>query len=742
MVSTRQMSTTLAAPTTGPSNDEVINYSIQTTATTSTTTTARYTSVISTRHSNSQSFSPSTTSASPIFLLDLPIEILDKIFSYVGYKKLGQLRVVSKQMNQIGGTILNSTFQKLQTQMLNRFQTVKAKMPRRESARRNHPLACECDIIETCHMRLSLLQMTFGKHIERKHCCFFPGGILDEVYNVLNYIRTTPKLERPYRVTDELFDLSTMAMEYFKEHIEPNLPEIAYFNKDFFGSSSKCKQTYSLKAISDISESCSSSSSPPQSNMVLRKGIRKIKQGMKMYNNQLTVLRSELRNCKRKSSEQGKQIAEQQKLLADQQKQTLEYANRLDENDKKNEEMSRKFSTLLQELNKCKTELQYWRSKSPAIQVCNSCGHKITPVIAPDDFQALINQGVKPEDIISIDDVEDSDTSSNNALCDSDLDTSTGTPTNAETVQQHNSTEGVASSNNMTSNQSTNVFVFPDETTTAKLLAVNSIKNLKRNYDGTSVVSLTSSAPPSTSTVTTISNNAFNQLNSKGCLKESSNFSNSTSNNSNSNNLAQTSFMESIENYSNSQLHHRYHYHHHHQQHSEQQKSQQKQQNQQLQRQCSQPQQQQQSSQKTQHPQQNQFNQKHNSDESSAFCSIDTNANKLSTASIGTETAISSKSAITSTVTNVEQLISAGSANVKNSLKSIPTINPSTFYPSSISAFNESTLATELQNSSANSVCSPNSGSNITQVITNAETISAGQENKKRRVQKSGKRKI
>lgn len=88
--------------------------------------------------------------------------------------------------------------------------------------------------------------------------------------------------------------------------------------------------------------------SPPQSNMVLRKGIRKIKQGMKRYNNQLTVLRNDLRFCKRKSTEQAKHIGEMQKLLAETQKQVLEYAARLDENDKKNEEMSMKISTLLQ----------------------------------------------------------------------------------------------------------------------------------------------------------------------------------------------------------------------------------------------------------------------------------------------------------------------------------------------------------------------------------------------------------
>lgn len=135
----------------------------------------------------------------------------------------------------------------------------------------------------------------------------------------------------------------------------------------------------------------------PQSNMVLRKRIRKIKQGMKRYNSQLSSLRQDLRLCKRKTAEQQKQISEQQKQLAEQQKQTLEYATRLDEYDKKNEEISRKFSTLLQELNKCKTELQYWRSKSPATPpFCNSCGNLI--VTPNEDLMALMNQGVLPEE--------------------------------------------------------------------------------------------------------------------------------------------------------------------------------------------------------------------------------------------------------------------------------------------------------------------------------------------------------
>lgn len=141
------------------------------------------------------------------------------------------------------------------------------------------------------------------------------------------------------------------------------------------------------------------------------------------YNNQLTVLRNELRSCKKKATEQSKQIAEQQKLITDQQKQTIDYASRLDENDKKNEEISRKFSTLLQvsqmrscggwtylstpfywfpqELNKCKTELQYWRSKSPATSsiMCSSCGNMVVhPLLVPSENTETLDPRVDWDD--------------------------------------------------------------------------------------------------------------------------------------------------------------------------------------------------------------------------------------------------------------------------------------------------------------------------------------------------------
>ncbi|GBP62952.1 F-box only protein 28 [Eumeta japonica] len=300
------------------------------------------------QHSNSSASNNSTalvpvqsSRQSVVTILDLPIEVFDKIFRYIGYKAVSELR-----------------------------------------------------------------------------------AILDEVYTVLVYLRSTNKLARPYKVTDELFDLTTMAMEYFKEHIEPNLPEITYFGTDFFditsafspGDSSKSYMcldspppggfetsaqpagggTGNERRVSALNylmeESLPPSPPPPQSNMVLRKRIHRIKQGMKKYNDQLSALRSDLRSCKRKTALQQKQIAEQQKQIAEQQKQTMDYTTRLDDYDKKNEETSRKFQTLLQELNKCKTELQYWRSRSPAMPpLCVECGAALAvSPLAPPPQHALL----------------------------------------------------------------------------------------------------------------------------------------------------------------------------------------------------------------------------------------------------------------------------------------------------------------------------------------------------------------
>lgn len=337
-------------------------------------------------------------------LVELPAELLVKILEYIPFKEHSNTRLVCRRMNEIAAGRLNSIFQQLQNKMLNRFQHIKAQMPRRESARRNHPLARECDIVETLHMRLTLLQMTFGKHIERKHICFFPGEILDEVYRILTYIKSThPPLGRTYKVTDELFDLSTMAMEYFKDNIEPSLPDLTYIGSDFldftppFSPLKKISKTGGMDSpissrASAVGSSCSEppisyshfgmeydeedmigegiGKAPPQSNMVLRKRIKRIRAGMKKYNTQLDEVKRELKSCKSKMDGQTKQVAE--------------YTSRLDEYDKKLDENSRKFGTVLAELNKCKTELQFYRSRAHLHQ-CQNCGSSLPDTPATSD---------------------------------------------------------------------------------------------------------------------------------------------------------------------------------------------------------------------------------------------------------------------------------------------------------------------------------------------------------------------
>ena len=91
---------------------------------------------------------------------------------------------VSRRFNELCASALNSTFRNQQSSMLRRLQELKDGMPRRESARRNHPLAREADIVDTVHMSLSLLEMTFGKHINRKHICFFAGEARNTTYEL------------------------------------------------------------------------------------------------------------------------------------------------------------------------------------------------------------------------------------------------------------------------------------------------------------------------------------------------------------------------------------------------------------------------------------------------------------------------------------------------------------------------------------------------------------------------------
>jgi len=277
-----------------------------------------------------------TQNSTDLSLMRLPLEILENILSFVSHGEQSKIRLSSQRFRIACENELNTSFQRVQTQVQQHFSRLKAAMPRRESARRKHPLARECDIIETLHMRLTLLQMTFGKYIERNHCCFFAGEIVDEVKRIMYYVRDTNPLGRAYKVTDELFDLSSMAMEYFKEKIEPVLPEISYFSTDFpeFSPpiSSPSPVVLSLDHTGLINNNINSTpvkNIKPAVTPVSRSPlVLSLKRGITRAQTAASTGRREIRIMRRRTAWQSKQLQEATSKLE-------QHERRLDENERR-----------------------------------------------------------------------------------------------------------------------------------------------------------------------------------------------------------------------------------------------------------------------------------------------------------------------------------------------------------------------------------------------------------------------
>ncbi|KAH7636789.1 hypothetical protein HUG17_6995 [Dermatophagoides farinae] len=305
-------------------------------------------------------------------LLDFPNEILHEIFKFISYEQISKMRLVCHHFNRICSDKLNNEFNSLRNFTQHLFQTVKSQMPRRESARRKHALAREYDIIETLNMRLTLLQMTFSKHIKRNHCCFFPGEIIDEVHRILNYVKQTPVVNRAYKVTDELFDLSTMAMEYFKESIEPKLPDVNYLILDYEQYPNLPSSLSSLEKGINSSNSCCNGNNPKSARLKpifessLGNNNNRNKQAAAVIDNS-KLIRTTIR-LKRleKSNTEHNLISQTMKTsmesskrkFGEYQKQFRKHQTHLDELDRKLEGFNLKFNQILEEMSKMRDMIQ------------------------------------------------------------------------------------------------------------------------------------------------------------------------------------------------------------------------------------------------------------------------------------------------------------------------------------------------------------------------------------------------
>uniref|UniRef100_A0A0A9WGF7 F-box only protein 28 n=1 Tax=Lygus hesperus TaxID=30085 RepID=A0A0A9WGF7_LYGHE len=156
-------------------------------------------------------------------LIELPDVVIEKILSYLTFDHIAQNRIVCRKFNTLGAKMLNKGYYMADRYHEKTLKAIKSKLPRRESERRVHPLARQCDILIAIETRLSMLAMTFTKWIDANVCCFIPGKVIDEIMRVLRCVANNPNPPRAHEILQELRDISSMAMEHFDERILPVL---------------------------------------------------------------------------------------------------------------------------------------------------------------------------------------------------------------------------------------------------------------------------------------------------------------------------------------------------------------------------------------------------------------------------------------------------------------------------------------------------------------------------------------
>ena len=83
-----------------------------------------------------------------------------------------------------------------------------------------------------------MLSMTYTKYIDLGLCCFIPGKIIDEVFNILKLVDVATRPLRAHEVLQELRDISSMAIDHFDEKIAPVLKKaFCDLNSQKYGSS-------------------------------------------------------------------------------------------------------------------------------------------------------------------------------------------------------------------------------------------------------------------------------------------------------------------------------------------------------------------------------------------------------------------------------------------------------------------------------------------------------------------------
>jgi hypothetical protein len=120
---------------------------------------------------------------------DLPESTLLKVFSYLSFSHVAQVRLVSVKFSNIGTKCLNKGFDHLCSTILKRVKQIEAQLPAIESHRAAHPFNKHYQVVVELHLIVAAL----GPHVEyvysktKKHC-YFPGKMLDQMWKIIQNI--------------------------------------------------------------------------------------------------------------------------------------------------------------------------------------------------------------------------------------------------------------------------------------------------------------------------------------------------------------------------------------------------------------------------------------------------------------------------------------------------------------------------------------------------------------------------
>lgn len=190
-------------------------------------------------------------------LLDLPDCMLYQLLDYMPYNDVAQLRQVnmmctpffvykpkfhpddlahsrddlssaqvSRRFNGICQAHLNTGFVKLGKLIERDLKNVQARLPRRVSQRRSSTISVLANTLMSVDTQLQILGLVFNSHIREGACCFMSGKVIDEAYSVRRILFANALLNKPINqieLLEELRDLSSMAVEYFKGRLLPDM---------------------------------------------------------------------------------------------------------------------------------------------------------------------------------------------------------------------------------------------------------------------------------------------------------------------------------------------------------------------------------------------------------------------------------------------------------------------------------------------------------------------------------------